>query len=1053
MQVTAVDQQDGSILAETGEIFPELIRTGDPEIDENLRTAKPEQGCFITGMDEVTGVGWLYHTNQVFFYRYAPERMEFDKMYILNHDLSRSSQIAIARPIFFEGAMSDKPEVYAVLTTTREIITIKLFSTYPVEKSIKLIPELAPTERLINSTSATRVFKFGVNHNDHQGPVHYRYACATNLGNLFVHNLTVTPTPDRSKSILSSKIQHISGTNPSSSSSGQGIFSSLFSHFVKPQTPKPQQPGTNLSRVKLTLDQSSVMTLLTDRTIRQDELHFTDSTCSIKNILKLPAADLVSEFEIQEILDNVLVQSDHTTWTVFSLGLTNSSLILVEDVRQPDQPNVTRTSKVFDFPLVDQDDAESRSVSSFGEPSEREHPKISNAHGKIVIFQGSLYVVVGVNQRTLLFLITLGAQGPKLESQQTFEQPPLGLSVFKLDKEKVKLAFFTQDGIRISQLATQTKNSARDWNQHPPRYFPSAHSLRGGMLPTVQTIPTREAEDLLLNAFYSFENERSNGILSKTICWPDLTEIVQGIITKYSNSLTSNLAAIQATGGRRTSQPNSEESFLVFDLEQRTKRVAKFYQLLERNSLFDKMDPSYRFDFLRAFESLAAAIALATQHEKHPDFFNAVTSIRELRVYETPLRLPEVLLSLIEGTVGLKDVFRGKTELVFQTVSKVFSNIEAARFTRRQQLRIRPEEPLPLNWWIHHSDLWLSHQLASRNLPVLFQAGYSHHHIVSRETQTNMSEALIPELESILKVHSGSVVHSTFLYELYDGLINDGLLDTAFKIALKSQNFNIMARMLLKPAIQKIHPPASIISKVGNRFVEVLINTAVKVILSEDDTGDQQNGAVALLSVKTPGDLIENFLSANYPQIYWLILAEQQKFEEALKIVPSSGLEALSFHSMMSACVERPVAPDAYQQVPVKMTAEFARKNMPGDVVSSTVENQVKFLLCSDELSEREKSNYSLCLLIEAAERSNQTSRSFAHLKSSFRDVYRYMLDRDKRRAPPEPLLHTLLLKHIRESWAFFSTQNYLQALQILGVPLDEDDKRVLERYEPPSAG
>lgn len=1021
-----------------GKVFPSKLKTGDPEIDENLRKVRPEPEFYITGMDEVTGVGWLYHINQVFFYRYCPRRTEFDKMYIQNNDLCRSSQIAVIRPIFFEGSLVDgKREVYAVLTTLREIITVKLFSAYPLEKTINLLPQLGPKERLVHASSARTISRYPGRFRDEYEQVDYRYACVTNEGSVYIHTISVVPNQGTGKSQVSNHIQYISGNK----SSNSGIVSSFFSFLKKPEP----VPELDLRRVKISLE-DNLLTLITDNTVRSDILTFRGNQCSLTNVLNLPATQWEQE---SEVIDSALVSEPNGPWLIFTLFKTAQEISFVRDTRkQKDSPPDTQV--LFSLKLTDDSQKdETDSKSSFGGNGQDPNTAQLVVTGKITVFNGYTYVVVGWSNKTVAYRTNLSSD------KTVHEKLPhslLGLSVFRFDDEETKLCVFTQEGIFESDLNLKFQRGEflKLEKLQIPSYFPVPSSLKAGILPTIQTISTREAEDLLLNTFYSFENERSSGILPKNTCWPDLSDVVKQIIRKYSNSLTSNLAIMQAVGGRRNSNNTPEESFLVFDLEQRTRRVARFYEMLEQNNLFEKMPEDSKYNFLEAFESLSAAVALATEHEKNPEFFNAVSSIQDLRVYEAPLKIPEVLLSLIDGFVGLQGIFKTNSELVFLTIASVFRNIKDTRMDKvAKLLKISPDSPLPIPWWIHHSSLWQSGQQGFRNLHTLYQSAFSYKYIVSKGAQHELAKALIPELEAILKIQPDSVVHSTFLKELYDGLINDGLLEEAYTLARESKNLAVMSRLLVRPAVQRKFSPALVIQNFGERLVQQLVNTAVQVILSQDDTGDQQMGSANILNTKTEGNLVEAYLSVHYPQLYWLNLVESGKFEDALKIIPDTGLECLAFTSMMTA-VTGTITPEKAEETSTELVSEFVhRRVLPSDVSSQAVDQQVQYLLGSDDVLEIDRSRYSLCLLIQSAKIAQSRSENFLQLKPSLRLVYRYLLDRDKLK-PTEELLHKRLQNLIHNSLTLFgySSREYLRGLQALGMNLDEGDKQTLLRLE-----
>ena len=1021
-----------------GKVFPGKLKTGDPEIDENLRKVRPEPEFYITGMDEVTGVGWLYHINQVFFYRYCPRRTEFDKMYIQNNDLCRSSQIAVIRPIFFEGALIDgKREVYAVLTTLREIITVKLFTAYPLEKTINLLPQLGSSERLIHASSARAISRFPGRFKDEYEQVDYRYACVTNQGSVYIHTISVVPNQGTGKSQVSNHIQYISGNKNSKS----GIMSSFFS-ILKKSEPVPE---LDLRRVKISLDDNK-LTLITDNTVRSDILAFRGNQCSLTNVLSLSASLWEQEYEV---IDSTLVSETNGPWIIFTLFRTANEICLVRDTRKQKE-SLPEYHVLLNYKLTDNSpEVETESQNSFGD-SPAPAPLVVT--GKITVFNGYTYVVAGWGNKTVAFRTDLSSQKTVHE---LLPHSLLGLSVFRFDDEETKLCIFTQEGIFESELNLkfQRGEDLKLEKLKIPSYFPVPSSLKAGILPTVQTISTREAEDLLLNTFYSYENERSSGILPKNTCWPDLTDVVKQIIRKYSNSLTSNLAIMQAVGGRRNSNTPGE-SFLVFDLEQRTKRVNKFYKMLERNNLFEKMSEDSKYNFLEAFESLSAAVALATEHEKNPEFFNAVSSIQDLRVYEAPLKIPEVLLSLIDGFVGLQGIFKTSSELVFSTIASVFSNINKTRMEQTNTLKINPDSPLPAPWWIHHSSLWQSGQQGFRNLHTLYQSAFSYKYIVSKGAQHELAKALIPELEAILKIHPDSVVHSTFLKELYDGLINDGLLEEAYTLARENKNLGVMSRLLVRPVVQKKFSPALAIYSFGERLVQKLVNTAVQVILSEDDTGDQQMGSANILNTKTEGNMVEAYLSVHYPQLYWLNLVEVGKFDEALKIIPDTGLECLAFTSMMTA-VTGTGTPEQAEETSNELVSEFVhRRVLPSDVSSQPVDQQVQYLLGSDDVLEIDRARYSLCLLIQSAKIAQSRSENFLQLKPSLRLVYRYLLDRDKLK-PTEELLHKRLQNLIHNSLTLFgySSREYLRGLQALGMNLDEGDKQTLLRLESSAPG
>lgn len=1035
----------------SGKVFPNKVRTGDPEIDENFSKVRPEPACFITGMDEVTGVGWLYHINQVFFYRYCPQRTEYDKMYIQNNDLCRSSQLAVTRPIFFEGAINGGREVYAILTTLREIITVKLFTSFPIEKTINPLPLLGPTEKLINASSAKTISRYPGKFKDEYDQVDYRYACATNRANIYIHTISVVPDRQKGKSVVSNNIQYISGDKSPSSS----LLSSFMSLLKKPSS----VPQPNLVRVKITFE-DNVLTLLTDKTVRKDALTFRGPQCNVTNILDLQASDFGVQESPFEILDSALVSVSEPNgpWTIFTLYRTRYQLVLARDHRLA-RDSSSAPQPLFIKKLIEEqpelpDDDDSRSQASFAEKSRGENLLAVPFSGKIIVFEEFCYVVVGLGSYTWAFQTNLTT------GETNFQEigfPVLGLSTFKFDEQDTKLCLFTQDGLFDSELNMKRRRGDRISLERTqtPFYFPNSNSLRAGILPTIQTISSREAEDLLMNTFYSYENERSTGILPKNTCWPDLTDIVKQIIHKYSNSLTTNLAIMQAVGGRRSSNNAPQESFLVFDLEQRSKRVAKFYHMLEKNNLFEQMSHNCKYEFLQAFESLSAAVALATEHEKNPEFFNAESSIQHLRVYEAPLKIPEVLLSLIDGFINLQGLFRTNSELVFLTIASIFDHINSTRMEKAQLLKIDTRSRLPNPWWIHHSSLWLSGQQGFRNLQVLYHSSFSYKQMVSKDAQHKLAQALIPELETILRVVGDSVVHQNFLKELYDGLINDGLLIEAYSLAKANTNFPVMARLLVKPEVHLKEAPKNAILAFGDRLVHHLVNTAVQVILSEDDSGGQQAGAITILNTKTDGDLIEKYLKIHYPQLYWLTLAENSKFEEALTIVPSTGLECIAFSSMMTA-ITRQHTTETSEDNTNELVSEFVhRRVLPSEIARESVDNQVQYLLGTDNIQEIDRARYSLCVLIQSAKLGQDRADDLMRIKPSLRQVFRYLLDRDKLKPQTEELLHRRLNSLLHQSLTLIgsSSSQYLQGLQSLGMALDQADKQILQRLDAQQPG
>ena len=802
---------------------------GDLEIARNLQLVEALPDCYLAGMDMAHKIGWMFLPSSVFLYRHND--VCFQKYYINYLDLSRHSQISRTRPTFFLAA----GQYHAVFTNGTELIATSVFSSATTKAR----------HRFEQFGEGERILQFSLSVRDPLGLEYF--ALCTSCKSLYV--VCLSGGGNGSVRFEARRLE-----DPGSRGLVPAV-KGLLSVFL----PKEKEAPTRMSKLVFKERDANhfSLTVFTSTDIEQQPVR-TDLFTLLICRESLRAVKRLSFHPTQRMRHVLDVEVDLNYHYFLGESADRQVFILVS------KHDGRAESQVQDLAVLDRDDAAD-----------------VRAYGRIFKCGPDLWVVLRLGDR---HRVLRGSEESLAEfkSERT-SHPVIGATV----DPQLNLLLFTNHDILKSEPAAGRRGSRQN-----PLLMDEERPFRETSF--VLQIDSRQLEDLLKNGFNQYYVERTTGFIQEglrinpsSIGASTLGEIVTRNVRVFSEEVSPNLTLYELVNASAPLD-NAGKDLVVFDLEQRLHKIAKFREFLQKNRLFEQLAAHEALFFLQAEEALTALVAVRcaelelhrAEHRRLAQLFLEAFKAaaghargpgnETLRFYSKPLACWRALEHLAAGTSAAGPAMQA---VLAALLVELLQKLESVRNRWAACEPVFEAEALSADWWIHKDSLFLV------ALPDFFKQLPADLHCLEA-----LAVALIREVERIARKAEDPASHLAFLKTLYGWLLANDRQSVAYQEASAAKNEHMMAEIVIRHNLDlTLMNLTDKLAQASDSLLARMVDVAVLQIQSQEPDSSCTN-ALRLFSIEQIAPRVRLHVEAFHPSLLWLLLlAQKGKSKEATR--------------------------------------------------------------------------------------------------------------------------------------------------------------------------
>ena len=854
---------------DTVEVFQDRllvhVHVKDAEIFNNLQSVEACKETYSTGIDRLTGIGWMYLQSNLFLYKDSDT--SFKKYYINFMDLSRHTEIIRTRPIFYtQNSFS-----FGIFTNGKDLIATPIFGQVSVRTKMNLA-QMAFDETILQFSHLVRI----------PNSARAFFVLMTSRGSL--HLCELSPGTQGGIEIT-----------PSQLSSSSAVESSFLGSALKSMFRRVLPKEIDLVRAKLLLSLRDSNTCSLTVFASSDE-----SSPRPKSILQSlvistspPKILRTHNFLLSRIGSYIIDIVDDVCTHVFLVEDNDRCVRLISTKHDGKIETIDKEEVVF----------------------KRRDQEEDRAYGRVVRHGDQVWVVLKAGKDNIVFR----TDDPDWKKFQKHEVKGEVVGVDVDGEEGIRV--FTNRTVFAAVSDRRGSGKKMDEERKLSGVSRSATSRSGE-----EEADLRLVEDIIKTGFNEYYVERTTGYIQKIVgCSAEsLGEIVRRLVWNFSEELSSNLTLyeyIRQQGKQGQNRPRKDDQDLIlFDINQRKQKVEKFKVFLENNRILDQLTQKDRLCFLQAEEALSSLGKFRIVekrvsdrgNKRADDFSNSIQhsvasshsgTCEIQRFYSKPYycwKAINYLLSLCKPNDN------NTHEDLLELISSIFFDIQQCRKKAGHDSRLNP---LPSTWWIHSgSFLLVSVQEFYKN----FTDRYLESDLF-RKLALDFSLSLIKEIQTILHEDPESISYSSFSRVVYDTLIRNRLEKEAHRVASETENWAVAAEILVRHNMKIAYVNIKdVVECAGQEYFSHIMKEVFDKIETRGLEKEECRNAMAVLGCAIHVDRVMRFVEENRPSLVWMFYTARGQPKEALETVDygSGGdLVTVGFKKILEGleCQERTV--------------------------------------------------------------------------------------------------------------------------------------------------